>query len=270
MGTPSVCLLLYLWKQFGLNVIGRVKRADKRGQKLLLRHVYILLAHVYDDTCTHFCPVTRRMTMLPPHSSIYLNPFTCGRWKPENACFEIWNKRNSKMLRERGCWTRRGEQLTSPVTNGIPITLLAEELLPRLPALHSTHGFYLWSFHSKLTRNGVVLMCLSVWFAVSLIVTLISSRLQIIVRIELSASCQPLLRDLYPLSCSSLSFTLDLYNSLKIEWSWGRWKLGIKKRESSLSDKMCLAKCSHTITLDCSPAPYFEANVSKFQLDIIE
>jgi len=33
-------------------------------------------------------------------------------------------------------------------------------------------------------------------------------------------------------------------------------------RSADLSDKMCLAKGSHTITVACSPAPYFKANGS--------
>jgi hypothetical protein len=59
------------------------------------------------------------------------------------------------------------------------------ELLPRLSVLRRKHGIYLWSFHNKLTRHGVVLVCLIVWLTVSLIVTSFSSRLQIMVRIEL-------------------------------------------------------------------------------------
>ena len=143
------------------------------------------------------------------------------------------------MLRGKGCWMRRGDSWLRHLPVGCRSHFLPKnfELLPGLCVLHRTHGFYLWSFHNKLTRYGVVLMCVIVC---DLQCRYLLRYSHSVYRLWLASNCwasyRPLRRDLYPLSCASLSITLDLYQSLNFEWSWGRWKLGIKKRESKWQD----------------------------------
>jgi hypothetical protein len=96
MGTVFVCLLFICVKTIRTWPFwGGVKRTDKRGQNLLLRPVYILQAHVYSDTCTHFCPVARRITMLTSHSSVISQSFHV--WKVITRKWMFWNLNQTKL-----------------------------------------------------------------------------------------------------------------------------------------------------------------------------
>jgi hypothetical protein len=218
-----------MWKQLEIIVSGGVKRTDNCGQKWLLWHVYILLAHIYTYvyTHTHFCPVTRRITVLPSRSSLCVILSTCWRRWPENELYGICIKRNFKMLREKGRWMRRGNKGLCQFQIEYRSHFLPKnfDLLPRLPLLDLTFGFC-------LTRHGVLLISLLVYDLVSLIFALFSPRPRLCLGWKCWPSYWPLLRDPFPLPCASLSITLDLFQSLNLKWTWVRWKLGIKKRES--------------------------------------
>ena len=117
-------------------------------------HIFVICWRTY----THFCPVTRRTTCclhIPYHLSI-LSRVECDNQKMNVLNFE--SKGTIKFSEKEE--NEEGERVD--FANSQCNTDHASCRRSRLSVLHRTHGFYLWSFHCKLTRHCILLISLFV------------------------------------------------------------------------------------------------------------
>jgi hypothetical protein len=170
---------------------------------------------VYNDTCTHFCQVTRRITMLPPHSSVISQSF-----HQKMNVLKVDSDGTLKCSeKEGGAVDLAGYQWDTDHTS------CQRTLSYYLDCVCYTVRTGSICDHSIINWQDMVLFwCLS--FTVWLIVTLFSSRLQIMVRIELlgilsTRSLRPLPFVLYVPFCYVRSLSVaQLWVKLRTVETW--------------------------------------------------